>query len=207
MLRIIVADEHEVVRHGLRVHLEKQPNWLVVAEAADGKQAIHKTTETNPDVAVLAYELPVVNGIDVTRRIRAQLPKTEVLIYTAYNIDSMLSHFVEAGARGCVLKSEPMETLVEGVRTVATRKPFFAGIPSPMEALAKLNGSGTLLTSRERTVVRMIADGHSNKSVASILRISIKTVETHRASVMAKLGLHSSAGLVRYAVRSGLTMA
>jgi len=206
MLRVLIADEHEVVRHGLRIHLEAQQGWQVVGEAADGRDAIRQATEINPDVAVLAYELPMANGIDVTRQIRDRLPKTEVLIYTAYNIDSVLGHLLEA-ARGCVLKSEPMETLVEGVRTVASRKPYFAGIPLSFEALKRANGSGTPLTTRERTVVQMIADGHSNKGVANILGISLKTVETHRASVMTKLGLHSSADLVRYAVRSGLTMA
>jgi DNA-binding NarL/FixJ family response regulator len=149
MLRVLIADEHEVVRHGLRIHLEAQQGWQVVGEAADGKDAIRQATETDPDVAVLAYELPMANGIDVTRQIRDRLPKTEVLIYTAYNIDSVLGHLLEAGARGCVLKSEPMETLVEGVRTVASRKPYFAGIPLSFEALKRANGSGTPLTTRE----------------------------------------------------------
>ena len=166
-----------------------------------------KSVEAKPDVIVLAYELPGINGIEVTSQIRARLPKTEILIYTAYNIESVLGQLLEAGARGFVLKSEPMECLIEGIRKVASRKSYFAGIPSSFEALKKHKGSGTLLTSRERAVVQMIADGHSNKSVANILRISIKTVETHRASVMNKLDLHSSAGLIRYAVRSGLTMA
>ena len=131
MLRILVADEHDVVRHGLSLHLEAQPNWTVVGEAADGKEAVLNALKTNPDVVVLAYELPLVNGIEATRQIRTQLPKTEVLIYTSFNVGNVLGQLVDAGARGCVLKSEPMESLTEGVRPVASRKPFFAGIPPP----------------------------------------------------------------------------
>jgi len=200
MTDILIADEHDVVRQGLRIHLGSEPKWRIVGEAADGKETVLKSVEAKPDVIVLAYELPGINGIEVTSQIRARLPKTEILIYTAYNIESVLGQLLEAGARGFVLKSEPMECLIEGIRKVASRKSYFAGIPSSFEALKKHKGSGTLLTSRERAVVQMIADGHSNKSVANILRISIKTVETHRASVMNKLDLHSSAGLIRYAV-------
>jgi DNA-binding NarL/FixJ family response regulator len=207
MLRILIADEHDVVRHGLRVHLESQPNWQVVGEANNGNEAILNAIKTNPDVVVLAYELPLVNGISATRQVRARLPKTEVLIYTAFNIESVLGQLLEAGAKGYVLKSEPMERLIEGVRSVASHKPYFAGLPAPTAACNNPNGSGTLLTHRERTVVQLIAEGQSNKRVANTLGISLKTVETHRSSVMRKLDLDTAAQLVRYAIRNGLAMA
>src|SRR6478609_322411 len=111
MLRIFIADEHEFVRHGLRLHLQENTKWEIAGEAADGRRAISEAIRTNPDVAVLAYELPSANGIEATRQIRARSPKTEVLIYTAFNVDNVLGQLLEAGARGCVLKSEPMETL------------------------------------------------------------------------------------------------
>jgi DNA-binding NarL/FixJ family response regulator len=207
MPNILLADEHDVVRHGLRLHLEAQPNWRVVAEAADGKDAILDAIKTNPDVVVLAYELPVVNGIEVTRQIRARLPKSEMLIYTAFNIESVLRHLLDAGAKGFVLKSEPMASLIEGVRSVASGKLYFAGVPAPIAPSNNPNRSGTLLTNREQTVVQLIAEGQSNKRVANTLGISLKTVETHRASVMSKLEIGSSAELVRYAVRNGLAIA
>ena len=157
---------------------------------------------------MLAYELPLVNGIAATRQVRARLPKTEVLIYTAFNIESVLGQFLEAGAKGYVLKSEPMERLIEGVRSVASAATHTSqALPAPTAASKNPNGSGTLLTHRERTVVQLIAEGQSNKRVANTLGISLKTVETHRSSVMRKLDLDTAAQLVRYAVRNGLAMA
>jgi DNA-binding NarL/FixJ family response regulator len=201
MISILIADAHDVVRHGLRITLGAQPQWTVVAEAADGQEAVQKAIASKPDVVVLAYKLRRVNTLEAIRQIRFHLPKTEILIYTLHSIEAQLGNLIEAGARGCVLKSEPMESLIRGVRSVASRRFFFAGI-APFERLRKSDGSGTPLTTRERTVVQMIADGHSNKSVANILGISLKTVETHRQHVMHKLELSSSAALVRYAVRN-----
>ena len=122
----------------------------MVAEAENGNEAILNAINTGPDVVLLAYELPLVNGIEATRQIRARLPKTEVLIYSAFNIESVLGHLLEAGAKGSVLKSEPIERLIEGVRSVASHKPYFAGLPAPTAACNNPNGSGTLLTHRER---------------------------------------------------------
>jgi DNA-binding NarL/FixJ family response regulator len=207
MLRILVADEHDVVRQGLRLHLETQPNWTVVGEADNGNEAILNAINTNPDVVVLGYKLRLMSGIEVTRQIRARLPRTEVLIYTAFNIESVLGHLVEAGAKGCVLKSEPMVGLIEGIRSVASGKPYFAGIPAPIAPSKNPNGSGTKLTNREKTVVQLIAEGQTNKRVARTLGIGVKTVETHRSSVMRKLDLDTAAQLVRYAIRNGLAMA
>jgi len=179
----------------------------VVGEAADGNEAILNAINTNPDVVVLAYELPLVNGIEVTRQLRARLPKTGVLIYTAFNIESILRHLLDAGAKGCVLKSEPMGRLIEGIRSVASGKPYFAGVASPVAPSNNPNVSKTLLTHRERTVVQLIAEGQTNKRVARTLDISHRTVETHRSSVMRKLDLDTEAQLVRYAIRNGLATA
>ena len=207
MTRILIADEHAVVREGLRFHLGSQPNWEVVAEAADGKEAILKAVETKPDVAVLAFALPVVNGAEATRQIRAQLPGTEVLIFTTHNIESLLERLLEAGARGCVLKSEPIGHLIDAVQSVAAHKPYFTHMASLDEFRIRRSGLVSPLTPRERSVVQLIAEGHSNKQAAIVLGISFKTVETHRATIMRKLELASSADLVRYAVRSQIVAA
>src|SRR5690349_5886755 len=170
MLRILTADDHAVTRDGLRVHLESQPGWQVVAEATHGEEAVQKCIETNPDVVVAAYELPEVDGIEVTRRIRTDVPKTEVLIYTAYHSDNLVELLLDAGARGCVLKSEPMDRLVEGVRQVASRKSYFAGT-TRADDIQKKCSNGTFLTAREIGVVRLIVEGRTNKEVARTLGI------------------------------------
>jgi DNA-binding NarL/FixJ family response regulator len=206
MLRILTADEHEVTRDGLRVHLESQPGWQVVAEATHGNEAIQKAIETNPDVVVAAYELPQVDGIEMTRRIRTHVPKAEVLIYTAYDSDNLVGLLLNAGARGCVLKSQPMSHLVEGVRQVAARKPYFAGT-TQAEGLQKKGRNGMFLTAREISVVRLVVEGFTNKQAARMLGISLKTVETHRLNVINKLQLGSFAALVRYAVRNQIVEA
>jgi DNA-binding NarL/FixJ family response regulator len=204
MTRILIADEHGVVREGLRVHLDAQPNWKVVAEARDGEEAVSKAIETKPDVAVLAYALPLVDGIEATRKIRTELPNTKVLIYTVHDNEDLFRLLKEAGALGCVLKSEPIEKLIQAVRSVAARKPYFNGY---VVGRNKPHGSSPSLTGRERTVVQLVAEGQSNKQIARTLGISPKTVDIYRASAMHKLEFSSTAELVRYAVRNGLVMA
>jgi DNA-binding NarL/FixJ family response regulator len=205
MIRILIADDHEVVRSGLRKILEAQPNWEVVAEAGDGKDAIHKAAETRPDVAVLDYSLPLVNGIEATRQIRARLPKTEVLIFTMHDNETLIQELLKAGARGYLLKSDAKRHLIGAIESLASHKPFFTAKVSEAlldSFLARPNREGSTLTNRERGVVQLIAEGHTNKQIANILNISLKTVETHRAAVMRKLNLSSSASLVRYAIRN-----
>jgi DNA-binding NarL/FixJ family response regulator len=177
----------------------------VVAGAADGKQAILQAIELKPDVAVLDYSLPLVNGIEVTRQIRTRLPKTEVLIFTMHDNEMLIEELLKAGARGYVLKSEAKRHLIDAIESLASHKPFFT--PHLSEALlhsflTKPNRSGSPLTNRERSVVQLIAEGHTNKRIGDLLNISLKTVETHRSSIMHKLDLHSSAALVRYAIRN-----
>jgi DNA-binding NarL/FixJ family response regulator len=210
MTRILIADDHGVVRSGLRAILEAQRNLEVVAEAADGKEAVVKAIETTPDVAVIDYSLPLISGIEATRQIRAQLPKTEVLIFTMHDNEALLEEFVNAGARGYLLKSDATRDLMRAIESLAAHKPYFTARVS--EELLKSFRAGSKqmrsrLTNRERGVVQLIAEGHTNKAVARILNISLKTVETHRASIMRKLDLSSSAALVRYAVRNKIVEA
>jgi DNA-binding NarL/FixJ family response regulator len=210
MTRILIADDHEVVRSGLRKILEAQPNWEVVAEAGDGKEAIHKAAETRPDVAVLDYSLPLVNGIEATRQIRARLPKTEVLIFTMHDNETLIQELLKAGARGYLLKSDAKRHLIGAIESLASHKPFFTAKVSETlldTFLARPNREGSTLTNRERGVVQLIAEGHTNKQIANILNISLKTVETHRAAIMSKLNLSSSAALVRYAIRNRIVEA
>ncbi len=201
----MIADDHEVVRSGLRRILEAQPNWEVVAEAGDGKEAIDKAIETRPDVAVLDYSLPLANGIEVTRQIRARNPKTEILIFTMHDNETLVQELLKAGARGYLLKSDAKRHLIGAIESLVAHKPFFTAKVSEtlLESfLERPSKQRSTLTSRERGVVQLIAEGYTNKQIAYLLNISLKTVETHRAAVMRKLNLSSSAALVRYAIRN-----
>ena len=207
MIRILIADDHEVVRFGLRSNLEAQPDWEVVGEAADGKEAVAKALATNPDVTILDYSLPVFNGIEATRQIRARVPQTEVLVFTMHESDDLLRELLQAGARGYLLKSDAKQFLITAVKSLAAHKPFFTSRVSEtlLESfLTTSEGDRGILTVRERTVVQLIAEGRSNKQTASVLNISLKTVETHRAAAMRKLNLSSAAAVVRYAIRNRL---
>jgi DNA-binding NarL/FixJ family response regulator len=205
MIRILIADDHDVVRSGLRNILEAQSNWQVVAEASDGKEAVEKAAQTKPDVAVIDYSLPLINGIEATRQIRARLPKTEVLIFTMHDSETLIQELLKAGARGYLLKSDAKRHLIGAIQSLAGHEPFFTAKVSEtllVSFLARPHREGSILTNRERGVVQLIAEGHTNKQVANLLNISLKTVETHRATIMRKLDLSSSAALVRYAIRN-----
>jgi DNA-binding NarL/FixJ family response regulator len=214
MTRILIADDHDVVRSGLRSILEAHRNWEVVAEASDGKEAIFKAIETKPDVAVLDYSLPLFNGVEATRQIRARLPKTEVLIFTMHDSmhdsEALIEDLLKAGAHGYLVKSDANRHLIAAIEALEIHIPFFTARVS--EALlesfrTRTSQVGSTLTMRERGVVQLIAEGHTNKGTAEILNISPKTVESHRASAMRKLNLSSSADLVRYAIRNRLVEA
>jgi DNA-binding NarL/FixJ family response regulator len=208
--RILIADDHAVVRSGLRAILEAHPNWEVVAEASDGKEAISKAIEAEPDVAVIDYSLPIVNGIEVTRQIRARLPKTEVLIFTMHDNQALIAELLKAGARGYLLKSEAKANLIGAIEALAAHKPFFTANVSEALLRSYVEGSKravSALTDRERTIVQLVAEGHSSKEIAQLLGITRKTVETHRAAVMRKLSLSSLAALVRYAIRNKIAEA
>jgi DNA-binding NarL/FixJ family response regulator len=208
MTRILIADDHYVVRDGLRRLLEAQPNCEIVAEAPDGKEAILKAVETKPDIAVVDYSLPLINGIEVTRQIRSRLPKTEVLIFTMHDNEALIDDLLRAGAKGFVLKSDAKAELLAAIDSLANHRPFFTSRVS--EALLKSFNKDReylALTPRERQIVQLIAEGHTNKGIATTLNISLKTVESHRAAVMDKLNVSSAAELVRYAIRNKLVEA
>jgi DNA-binding NarL/FixJ family response regulator len=204
MVRLLLADDHDVVRSGLRSILEDRPGWSVVAEASDGKQAIHKSISEKPDIAILDYSLPLINGIEATRQIRLRAPTVEVLIFTMHDNETLLRELLRAGARGYLLKSDAERYLFAAVEALIAHKPFFTDKASEalLDTFLKSRHKEDILTGRERGIVQLVAEGYSNKEIARVLNISIKTVETHRAAVMRKLNLTSSAGLVRYAVRN-----
>jgi DNA-binding NarL/FixJ family response regulator len=206
--RILIADDHEVVRSGLRTILESHPGWEVVGEAGDGKEAVTKAVESRPDVAVIDYSLPVMNGVEATRQIRARLPQTEVLIFTMHDNDELVGQLLQAGARAFLVKSEANEHLVAAIESLAVHKPFFTGRLSERLLDTFLTAQGRtaidVLSPRERGIVQLIAEGHSNKEMSGILNISVKTVETHRAAAMRKINASSTAGLVRYAIRNNI---
>ncbi len=206
MTRILIADDHEVVRSGLRAILEAHEGWEVVAEANDGREAIAKAAEARPDVAIVDYSLPMMNGVEVTRQIRARVPETEVLIFTMHDSDVLVAELLEAGARAYLLKSDAKQYLIAAVESLAVHKPFFTGRVSEqlLERFLSAQNLKTdvLLSPRERGVVQLIAEGHSNREMSEILNLSVKTIETHRASAMRKLNLTSTAAIVRYAIRN-----
>jgi DNA-binding NarL/FixJ family response regulator len=205
VVRILIADDHEVVRSGLQRILEAQPKWEVVAAAADGAEAVQKAFETKPDVAVIDYSLPLINGIEVTRQIRARLPRTEVLIFTMHDNETLIRELLQAGARGYLLKSDASPHLIGAIEALASHRPFFTAKVSETllhSLITRPRREASTLTDRERQIVQLIAEGHTNKAIAGLLNISLKTVETHRSAVMRKLKISSSAALVRYAIRN-----
>ena len=208
--RILIADDHDVVRSGLTNILEAQAKWAVVGEASDGKEAIRMAVELKPDVAILDYSLPLINGVEATRQIRARVPSVEVLIFTMHDSESLIYDLLKAGARGYLLKSDAKRYLITAIESLAAHKPFFTAKVSEtlLESyLVKPDSVECVLTGRERSVIQLIAEGHSNKQIANVLNISVKTVETHRAAAMRKLNISSAAGLVRYAVRNRIVEA
>jgi DNA-binding NarL/FixJ family response regulator len=206
-MRILVADSYEIARSGLRLILERR-GWKVVAEASDGQVAVQKAVELQPDVAILEYELPTMNGAYAARQIRDRVPGTEVLIFTDHDSDRALANVYAAGALGYLLKSEPKQALYTAVESMVHHQPFFASSISERMLSSYLSterADQDPLTPKERLIVQLVAEGKSNKQAARILNVSVKTVETHRASAMAKLDCSSTAELVRYAVRAKLT--
>jgi len=208
MTTILIADDHDVVRSGLRALLGAQENFQVVAEAADGKEAVALALATRPDVAIVDYSLPLLNGLEVTRQIRQRSPGTEVIIFTMHEHNNLIRDLLRAGALGYLLKSDAKRLLITAIETVAGHKPFFTAMVSETLLHSFLSGKDdNPLTIRERSIVQLIAEGHTNKKIATILNLSVKTVETHRAAVHRKLNLKSTAELVRYAIRNHLIQA
>ena len=210
MPRILLADDHEIVRRGLKELLEEQAGWTVCAEASNGRQAVELAEQTRPNVAVLDFSMPELNGLEATRRIRQTVPETEVLIFTMHGSEALIREVLSAGARGYLLKSDAARQLIPAVESVSRHMPYFSGRVSAVVLDGFLKGrpaeprplGAERLTSREREIVQLLAEGYSNKAIASRLDLSVKTVETHRASVMRKLELNSLADIIRFAVRN-----
>jgi len=206
--RILIADDHEVVRSGLRAILEKHEGWEVVAEAKDGNEAIAKAIESKPDVAIIDYSMPLINGVEAARQIRARVSNAEILIFTMHDSDVLISELLKAGARAYLLKSDANQFLVAAVEALANHQPFFSSRVSDQLLKSFLatrqDKHEAALSPREALVVRLIAEGHGNKEIGKILNLSPKTIESHRAAAMRKLNLTSTAALVRYAIRNKL---
>jgi len=214
-LRILVADDHEVVRRGARAMLEAQPGWTVVGEATNGQEAVEATKKLKPDVAILDISMPKLNGLEAARLILKEVPQTEVLILTMHESEELMREVLQAGAKGYVLKSDVGKDLVAAVVALSHRKPYFTSTVTEMvlegyrsHVLPNEPDKGIpQLTARERQVAQLLAEGKCNKEVATALCIGVKTVETHRANIMRKLNIHSVTDLVRYAIRNRIVAA
>ncbi|HTS04066.1 MAG TPA: response regulator transcription factor [Candidatus Eisenbacteria bacterium] len=216
MLRILIADDHEVARRGIRALLESHAGWEVCAEARDGRDAVELAINTKPNVVLLDIGMPNLNGLEAARQISAALPDVGILILTMHDTDNMVREVLRAGARGFLLKSDAGRDLVAAVEAVQLQRTFFTPRVSQMVLDGFLDRGGKLsqtasddfagdpLTSREREVIQLLAEGRTSKEVAVTLNLSVKTAETHRTNLMRKLGLHSVADLTRYAVRNGI---
>lgn len=209
--RILIADDFEVVRVGLRKVLGSRPEWEVCGEAATGREALNQVREKRPDLAILDISMPELNGLDAARLIRKEFPRTEVLVLTMHDTDRLVRDVLAAGARGFILKSDAGRVLVQAVEAVLSHRPFFTskvaemvlqGFLNPQDLVEGCGTQGNLLTPRERQIVQQVAEGKSSKELAKALGISVRTAETHRTNIMRKLKAHSTTELVRYAVRN-----
>jgi len=216
--RILLADDHEVVRAGLRALLEEQSGWEVVAEAVDGRDAVEKASKLKPDVVVIDIAMPSLNGLEAVRQIVKTVPNAKVLVLTMYDSDPLIQQVLQAGARGYLLKSDAGRDLVSAIDALRRNKTFFTPKvsqmvlegyldKSPKEKEAQEEPESLRLTSRQREIVQLLAEGKSSKEVAAVLGLSVKTAETHRANIMRKLDCHSVTELVRYAIRNHIIAA
>jgi DNA-binding NarL/FixJ family response regulator len=212
-LRILLADDHEVVRQGLRALIERRPEWEVCGEAADGRSAVALAEKAQPDVAVVDFGMPELNGLEAARQIRRAVPACEILLFTGTDDEELIHKIFAAGARSYILKKDMTHHLVAAIEALSQHKHYFTGPVSEVlfaryiDGTPAHNGEGTELTPREREIVQLLAEGKSNKEVAATLGISVKTVETHRAAIMRKLRCDSFAELVRYAIRHKMVQA
>ena len=216
VLRIVVVDDHSVVRRGVRALLESQPGWEVVAEATTGREAVDVVKRLQPDVVVIDLSLPELNGLDATRQILKESPRTEVLMLTMHHSEELVRDVLQAGARGYVLKSDADASLISAVDSLRQHKPFLTSNVTEFvldDYLRRTDDHDatalphTAVTAREREIIQLLAEGKSNKETASILGVSVKTIEAHRANLMRKLHLRSLSDLVRYAVRNKIVQA
>jgi DNA-binding NarL/FixJ family response regulator len=212
-LRILVADDHGLVRRGVRAILHSRHGWRVVGEATNGREAVEKAIELKPDVAVVDIGMPELDGVEVTRQIREAIPNTKVLVLTMHESDQMVRRALDAGARGYLLKSDLTDSLPKAVKAIAEGKRFLTPKVSEivLEGFLKrrnqhphVERASARTTPREIEIIRFLAEGKVNKEIAALLGISVRTVETHRSKIMLKLGVHSLAELIHYAMRHGI---
>jgi len=211
-IRILLADDHNVMRRGLRLLLESQPGFSVVAEAADGRQAVEQAQATKPDVAVLDIGMPHLNGTEAAQRITEILPNTAIVMLSMHSDEGYVLRALKAGARGYLVKDSAEDDLIEAIKAVSLGKAFFSPEVSKMlvedyvrEIRARgVHDSYELLTAREREILQLLAEGKSNKDIATLLGLSLFTIETHRRNLQEKLNIHSFAELILYAVRKGV---
>lgn len=210
-LRILVADDHELMRRGVRALLEAEAGWKVVGEASDGRELIKKVSETKPDIVVIDIGMPHLNGLEAARRLRDSFPEIKILILSMHNSERIARDVLEAGARGYVTKTDAARDLVLAVEALRRNKTFFTTQVDQLvletflrEGSGKRSTAAERLTSRQREIVQLLAEGKSSKEIAVHLELSVKTVETHRANIMRRLGCHSVSDLVVYAIRNDI---
>jgi DNA-binding NarL/FixJ family response regulator len=212
-LRILLVDDHDVVRRGLRSLVEAQVDWQVCGEAATGREAVEKAGRLKPNVVIMDITLPELNGLEATRQIRKATPETQVLILTMHESEELLAEALRAGAHACMLKSDAGRELVSAIEALTQGKPFFTSKVAGILLSRQMGGpwsservdfAGPHLSAREREVIQLLAEGKSNKEVAALLNLSVKTVQTHRANISRKLNLHSLGQLIHYAIRNGI---
>ncbi len=211
-LRILIADDHEIVRQGLRSLIETHADWEVCGEAVDGFDSVRKTRELEPDIVALDIGMPNLNGLDAAREILGENPKAKVLFLTIYDTEQAVKTAVQIGAKGLILKSDAARELVIAVEAIQRNSTYFSSQTSQVILQPDRRGNRRALgketlTKRERQVIQLLAEGKSTKEVAALLGLSVKTAETHRSNIMGKLGLHSVSELVLYAVRNGFVQA
>jgi DNA-binding NarL/FixJ family response regulator len=208
--RILIADDHEIVRQGIRALLEEHPGWEVSGEAKDGREAVERSKALKPDLVLLDIGMPTLNGLDAARQILAICPLTRVLVLTMHDSDQVVRDVLAVGARGFLLKSDAGRDLISAVEALQRHGTFFTSKVAELVLEGYLNPhrtpqpTGNRLTPREREVVQLLAEGKTSKEVAVVLKLSVKTTETHRTNIMRKLDLHSVADLTLYAVRNGI---
>ncbi|MGC2467089.1 MAG: response regulator transcription factor [Candidatus Acidiferrum sp.] len=215
-LRILVADDHGLVRRGARAVLQSRRGWRVVGEATNGREAVEKIIDLKPDIAVVDIGMPELDGVEVVRQVREAVPNTKVLMLTMHESDQMVRRALDAGARGYLLKSDLTDCLPKAVKAVSEGKRFLTpqvseivlqGFLKTTSQHQQATRAGARTTPRELEILRLLAEGRSNKEIAAQLGITVRTVETHRSKIMLKLGLHSLAELIHYALRHGLVSA
>lgn len=208
-LRILIADDHEIVRRGMRSFFKAQPDWEVCGEASNGREAVELVLKIKPDIVVLDITMPELNGLEATLQIKQSCPETEVLVFTGLESEVLIHQLFVAGARAFVLKQDVAGQIVPAIRALAEHRPYF-GTQISMVVFEQYFKNGISpneispdgLTAREREIIQLLAEGKANKDVGDILGISVKTAETHRAAIMRKLNLNAFSDLVRFAIRN-----